>query len=681
MRTEWSDRFRAAAVAVAASLWAAVFGLLGSGLGQLGTHWSPVLPALVGPAAGVAFGWPAFRSGRPAVAAHRVATWCAVAGWVAWVYAAGVDHLIVWQVWGYGSLGLALVALPFAVPDAMPGFLPGAVAGRGIGDADWADRLARVAKVAGCTITGRSPWPGKAGYDVVGDCPDDGTSWYDLKERERALAASLRLPRGCGVEVGPGSDSRGFVVRVSTKDTLGEVRVYDDTSESSILRPVGFGWHRDGSPAQALLREHSVLCVAQVGGGKSNFLHTLTAGLVRCPDVLVWHIDLGGAGLGLPWVAPWLDGETDRPVVDWVAPDVREALVMTRFALQVIRQRRVAYRQEMRRADSDLIPVSPALPQIEVVIDETAEAAGTTANQELAGNIVRIAQLGRAVGVRLVLSGLRAVATVLPTDAQQQIGVRALFGVADESEVGHAMGWRKRLDLGEAPYPGSGWWRAGAAGAIRVFRTPHTARPSTIAAVAAATAGLRPVLDGRSHEGGDGSLAAAYVTRWERSVPLLTGDGDATVPAAVASRAATATATGGAAVRQSHPMTTGGGAGGYDPAEVQRKIEIARRAVHREKLDGMPAWYRDQEWDRMHSELEDERARGETPPAGRVDPRARMRELLDAAGAEGVSGPRLLEQLEAEGLSVPRSTLYAWLKNDAVDAGYGRWKPPFRGGR
>lgn len=680
MPIEWSDRFRSALIAAAASVWAAAFGVAGSGLGKLGDPWHPAW-SLVGVAGAVAAAVPAVRARRRWAAGFRAAGWSAATAWVAWAWAAGVEDLARWQALAAGAAVFGLLALGFAVPDAAPGILPGAVQPPPkAGPSDWEVRLATVGKAPGCTVTDRQEWPQRTGYDITGDCPADGTSWEDLKQRERALAASLKLPRGCGVEVGPGADSGGFRVRVATHDTLGEDRIYTDTSELSINRPLPFGRHRDGTTAQAALRQSCVMVVSETGGGKTNFLHTVQADLVRCPDVLSWVIDLGGAGLALPWVAPWLDGEADRPVVDWVAPDLDEALWMTTFAIQIIKQRRAAYRHLLKAADSDLLPVTHGVPAIVISIDETAEAAGLSANPALQQNIVRIIQLGRAVAVRVVLSGLRATSSVLPIDAQRQIGVRAVFGVGDEAEIGHALGWRAKLDLGAAPYPGAGWWRDGTSGPIQVFRTPHTAKPSTIAAIAAACVDRRPALDGPSMAGGDGRLAAAYVARWERVVPLLTGDAQDVPAVAAAGRfGQQGVADLGRPVAGSPDMTSSsGGTGGYDADAVQRKLRTARAEQARDRLAGMPDEYARKEAERLLGELEDERVAPEETPA--ADPRGRMRELLDAAGAAGISGPKLLDQLHAEGLQVARSTMYEWLKKDAVDLGYGRLVAPHHAG-
>src|SRR2546425_8816271 len=151
----------------------------------------------------------------------------------------------------------------------------------------------------------------------------------------------------------------------------------------SISGPISFGWHRDDTIAAAEMRQRCVLVVGDTGSGKSVVLQNINAGLVRCPDVLVWHIDLGGAGMSLPWLGPWLDGEARRPVVDWVAPDVDEALAMTETALGIIQRRRVAYRRATRRADVDMLPLTPRLPRLYIVPDEGAEARGITPSPKL----------------------------------------------------------------------------------------------------------------------------------------------------------------------------------------------------------------------------------------------------------------------------------------------------------
>jgi hypothetical protein len=50
-----------------------------------------------------------------------------------------------------------------------------------------------------------------------------------------------------------------------------------------------------------------------------------------------------------------------------------------------------------------------------------------------------------------------------------------------------------------------------------------------------------------------------------------------------------------------------------------------------------------------------------------------MRSILEHAGAEGISGPALLQRMAGEGLQVSRGVLYTWLRSNAQHAAHGRW--------
>ena len=131
--------------------------------------------------------------------------------------------------------------------------------------------------------------------------------------------------------------------------------------------PIPFGVHRDGTVAAAEMRQRNAAVVGELGSGKTTVEHNLTAGLVRCPDCIVWMIDLGGGGLAMPWLNPWLDGDMRTPVVDWVAAELDEALLMTGMAVEIILHRRRVYRQLMKSRDVDKLPVDSHVPGIYIV--------------------------------------------------------------------------------------------------------------------------------------------------------------------------------------------------------------------------------------------------------------------------------------------------------------------------
>src|SRR5690606_41223746 len=99
---------------------------------------------------------------------------------------------------------------------------------RGSGARQWTARLERVANIKGARVVAIEPWihpdpdrPGKerqTGYTVDVELPLGGVSWENLAMHTARLAADLRLPHGCGLEVRPGVDQGREVGRASGRE-------------------------------------------------------------------------------------------------------------------------------------------------------------------------------------------------------------------------------------------------------------------------------------------------------------------------------------------------------------------------------------------------------------------------------------------------------------------------------
>jgi hypothetical protein len=150
-------------------------------------------------------------------------------------------------------------------------------------------------------------------------------------------------------------------------------------------------------------------------------------------------------------------------------------------------------------------------------------------------------------------------------------------------------------------------------------------------------------LDGPSLADGQREV---YEGRWDRVRPLLDGDLPMAVPAGANS-----------GVRPG---------GVLDLSKVDEAIAVARiLTMPRQAVDARVA------------ELEQRLAQpGPGPAAGPVEPRARMLELLDAAGPDGMSGVAAQSALASEGMPVALSTLYDWLAADAVKVRHGVFVHP-----
>ncbi|HEY9474223.1 MAG TPA: hypothetical protein VIS06_10270, partial [Mycobacteriales bacterium] len=402
---------------------------------------------------------------------YRAACWAGTGSWVTYALATSpwsgdaLGSLIV------GTLGMGLLAPVLSRRErrAAERERRAVVLSRRARTGDeWSARLARVCGIRGAQILNIQTWPARTGYSIDVDLPG-GTTWRSLAGSVDALASDLRLPIGCGVEVTAGAHRGAAVLHVSTVNALISEQPFPaDYSPLTVNNPFGVGIRRNGETALMEVRQSSTLVIGQKGSGKSNELHIITAQLARMVDVLVWHIDLSGGRLSLPWLWAWHergpDGGVPNPPVDWVASTSPEALRMTEAALRIIKVRGTAYRALTRGADSTDLPISPTLPEIVIVVDEGAEAAGEQAKSpQLRKNLSEIQRIGRGVGVNVVMSALRATADmVADTNVKAQSANRIGMRVSDPQELAYLFGWHHQsVHPEDAPWPGCGFAAAG----------------------------------------------------------------------------------------------------------------------------------------------------------------------------------------------------------------------------
>ncbi|KOV08148.1 hypothetical protein ADK91_13865, partial [Streptomyces sp. XY511] len=126
--------------------------------------------------------------------------------------------------------------------------------------------------------------------------------------------------------------------------------------------------------------------------------------VARAEDMLGWVIDLNAGSAGLPWVRPAMtptdSGQAVRPGIDWLASTPEEAHRMLDAAIAIAKRRKVAYQKLMADADTDLLPISPRIPQIMLIVDEGAEilASNDKAMKALAAKILEVIRISRAMG-------------------------------------------------------------------------------------------------------------------------------------------------------------------------------------------------------------------------------------------------------------------------------------------
>ncbi|GAA0853587.1 hypothetical protein ACFQVD_26275 [Streptosporangium amethystogenes subsp. fukuiense] len=403
---------------------------------------------------------------------------------------------------GLGALAAGVLAPWFRIKEPATGAgrtVRAAVVPRRVAQvaADWEQRILAVTRVR-VEITDVRTWDSKAGYTLTGLLPLDGTTRQILAGASDQLAAAARLPDGCGVEVAKGPHRGSFVMHVMTVNRLTEdVDWHGDLSARDIHDPAWLGEHRDSSPMTVPLREESVILIGQKGSGKTTLLHGLIWESARCFNGLTAVIDVNGGSLAQPWLHPWLEGETARPAIDWVAADLDEALEMTRILVEMAIDRKTSYRHLKVQHNLSLLPLSADLPSYQLLVDEGGELMSTTSRDpiknEIRDNIEELLRIGRDAGFNTIISALRAVQDMVSPDVVKQSKVKIGMYCDDEAELAYLFGWNKGADPDELAGPGTGFYRVPGS-TVRPFKGGNL-RHGDIARAAVTIANNRPDLD------------------------------------------------------------------------------------------------------------------------------------------------------------------------------------------
>ncbi|MFC8170922.1 hypothetical protein [Streptomyces sp. NPDC057325] len=382
--------------------------------------------------------------------------------------------------------------------------------------AEWVDRIQRV-----CGLTLRvlavEMWPTGTGFTIDAELPAGGTT-YDRIARESArLSADARLPHGCTATASQGIDQGRVLIDVTTVNVLAEEVTYPtDYGPLSLLTGIPWGLRTDGRQVPVYLREQCALVVGPTGSGKTNMVHTILAGFARTTDVLTWVIDLNAGSAGLPWVRPALTGNGQglRPGIDWLASTHEEATLMLDAAVRIAKHRKMAYQDLMAKANTDLLPISAQIPQIEIVIDEGAEilVAMDRPSKLLAGKILEVIRIARAMGIRTVLTALGATGSVLGNlmiRREGKVRVALTGGETEGMDLGKQFPGSRGLRVDQAPYKGSGFIGTpeSAAGLFKSWRI----LPNQIRDIVAATSDRHPTLDADSAK----AAGPDYARRWD----------------------------------------------------------------------------------------------------------------------------------------------------------------------
>lgn len=465
-------------------------------------------------------------SGRFAGLVALTATYLMVlAGWGAWIlWVAG------WSVEAVAALAIetttaTLIAWRVCRTEPTPSVQQAAEAPKDPLLVRWQGIFDRCLKVD--QQTGFSPiqlgkpekWADNVGYTIPLSWSSGAITLDTLVGMLPNLNAANRSPNGCPVRIEGGEHAAAAYLHVPTVNDTKSVPMPAEYSPLSIREPLVIGRYRDRRPVAVDVYQQSGVVVGRRGAGKTVTLNVMTAQLARRTDAVIWHVDLNGGGMSSPWMHAFASNQIANSVIDWAAPDPEEALRMARVAMAIARDRKAAYQRLLIEKNVDVLPVTPEIPAIIIILDEGGEVMGNGANREAqaAANELRAVQrIGRAMAVNVVLSVQRGISTYLPSDVMKATAWKIGMQCQDNGELAYALGeWTKGIHVRDLTHPGMGYARHDAA-PPEIYRG-HGLLPAEIVECAINTHHLRPQLDARAvRVGGE-----VYAHRFQRIRPWL----------------------------------------------------------------------------------------------------------------------------------------------------------------
>jgi len=172
-----------------------------------------------------------------------------------------------------------------------------------------------------------------------------------------------------------------WLLHVSTKHVLRETVPYHPNPQPrSFNDPVMLGLYENGDPMEVSLLGKGMKVIGATGGGKSVIENNIIARALECrdergrPDAMVWLCGVEKVvPLVYPWLLPWLEGRTTRPVIDWIVGedpgDVRQFLLTVYYLIKSRNDR------NRRRSKAG---ASADQPGIVVIVEEARAAAALT---------------------------------------------------------------------------------------------------------------------------------------------------------------------------------------------------------------------------------------------------------------------------------------------------------------
>lgn len=520
-----------------------------------------------------------------------------------------------------------------------------AKAQRGAERGDWAATFEALG-MPGVEFVGETEF--RAGRTIALRLPAHGKYEFSRVQHVMGrLETILDLPR-MSVRARAGETARSFFVDIHTRDVLSEVVPYEiEHTPASVNDPFSIGLDEFGEEIEILLREISAMVFAPKRSGKSNLLWVIVACLLRCVDVVIWFVDLKGGRTAKPWLAPWIEGRTARPALDWVATTEKEARLMLRCTQKAIDHRSTT-------GDGEKITPSADQPAILLISDETAKLVGLSNAMDRGRGLARdlltdIVDRGGSEAVDTLLAFLRAnVSRTGTSDLKANAKLRITLGAnsaADATSATDNPGQGARI--AEFKHKGTMFVESDR-GDGRVGRSRRI-EFEEIPAIAEAYSSWRPGLE----DDLEAVLGDVYANRWdlERCGHLLPPERQAqlgyTPPEEGAEAAPTAAAS--AALPTIPPP----------PANARPAYRTAKGEPIRRQLD-------DTQVDEAFAGLLQDEL-GDAFGSVHVG-KERMLGIVRAAGRAGIGPKVLTEKLNAAGVEVGRQAVHGWL-SEAVTGG------------
>ena len=312
------------------------------------------------------------------------------------------------------------------------------------------------------SVTGVSPGPVVTRYEIK---PDPGVTIASITARTQDIQASMEA-RAIRVQAPiPGKNAVGFEipnerpVMVTMKEIL-QSPVY---ASSKAVIPIALGRYADGNPAGSVAEKWPhILIAGATNSGKSICLHTIIMSILykhRPDEVKFLMIDPKRVELTLYEGIPYLyDPKTSCDDVDVVtdangaAKSLQRLVKVMEKRLQIMQLAKVknieGYNQWAKQNNEE------KMFYIFVIIDEMADLMLQT-KASIEDSVQRLAQMGRALGIHLILCTQRPSVKVITGVIKANLPSRIALQVAssiDSKVILDATGAEDLLGKGDMLY-------------------------------------------------------------------------------------------------------------------------------------------------------------------------------------------------------------------------------------